>query len=49
MFYLFYSHGRQPIPERVSGQAQEARGLTLVAVGAFERFLDQMLFELVEG
>ena len=41
-------HLRQPVAQRVAGEAEHARGLALVAVGAAERLADDLLLVLVE-
>ena len=45
----FQSHLREAVAEGVTGQAEEARGLALVAVGAAEGLADEFLLVLIES
>ena len=42
-------HLRQPVAQRVAGQPQQPRGLALVAVGAPQRFPDDVLLVLIQA
>src|SRR5471030_1595641 len=45
----FQSHLRQPVPQRIPRKPQHARRLALVAVGAPQRFADDVLLVLVQA
>src|ERR1700676_3596470 len=47
--YLLDPHLGQAVAQSVSGQAQQTRGLALIAVSAFQRFANDGLLVLIES
>ena len=45
----FHPHLGQPVPQRVPGQPEQARGLALVPVGAAQGFADDFLLVLIQA